>query len=73
MTNIHKYLEKNQLQLEDVAVGMFAFGRVAMDCVCEEALNEDKLIEFYIASEDELVMDKLSYRLISREEKPGKN
>ena len=73
MTNIHKYLEKNRLQLKDVVIGMFAFGKVAMDSVCEEALNEDKLIEFYVASEDELVMDKLSYRFISREEKPGKN
>lgn len=65
VTSIEKYTEENGLDLNDLLPGMRHFGEKVVKDLCAKALAQNKQIEFYYASDQDMKIDKLSYRFIA--------
>lgn len=67
-THSTEYLTLHNLPIDGLMEGLLHFGSDQVEKICKEALSKEKEIEFYYATEEDEIADKLSYRFI-----PGKN
>jgi hypothetical protein len=64
--NIQRYLAENPEALNTIMEGTTHFGETRMNELTGMALEQKRIIEFYYATDQDMVADKLSFRIIDK-------
>ena len=66
-TILSKYMKATGETIKEVGAGLLAFGDEEMDSLMQQALDKNQKLDFYYASDEDQLADKLSYRFIANQ------